>query len=193
MALKLITPPVGEPISVSNVKLKLGIAIADVASDIQIGWMIPAARRWVEQRINRALITQTWALYLDAFPAVITLPMGNVQSVTHIKYTDQGGTLTTITGYQQDLVSIPARLAPAYGGSWPVARSTFNAVEVQFVAGYGLAVDVPPDIIEVLYRIVGHWLNHQAALENGTTITRVPYAVEQMLWPYLDYNYEPNA
>jgi uncharacterized phiE125 gp8 family phage protein len=191
MALKIITPPAVEPISVSNVKLKLGIS--DAASDVQIGWMIPAARRWVEQRINRALITQTWALYLDAFPDVITLPMGNVQSVTHIKYTDQGGTLTTITGYQQDLVSIPARLAPAYGGSWPVARSTFNAVEVQFVAGYGLAADVPADIIEVLYRIVGHWLNHQAALENGGTITRVPYAVEQMLWPYLDYNYEPNA
>lgn len=194
MTLKLHTAPAVEPITAANVKIKLGIT--DTNSDTQIGWMIPAARRWVEQRINRALITQTWQLYLDSFPDMIRLPLGNVQSITHIKYTAQDGTVTTLdaANYQTDLVSIPARLLPSYAaGSWPVARdNTFNAVEIQFVAGYGLAVAVPEDIIEALYRIVGHWLNNQAAIEHGTTITKIPFAVEQMLWPYLDYNYGLN-
>lgn len=196
MTLKLHTAPAVEPITRANAKVKLGIASADTTSDTQIDWMIPAARRWVEQRINRALITQTWQLYLDSFPNMIRLPLGNVQSITHIKYTAQDGTLTTMAGadYQTDLVSIPARLMPSYAaGSWPSVRpNTFNTVEVQFVAGYGVAAAVPEDIIEALYRIVGHWLNNQAAIEHGTTITRIPFAVEQMLWPYLDYTYGLN-
>lgn len=190
MPLKLHTAPAAEPISRANIKTKLGIASADTASDTQIDWMIPAARRWVENRTGRALINQTWQFYMDSFPALIQLPMGNVSSITHVKYVATDGTLTTMSAsdYQTDLVSIPARIAPSYTAtSWPSVRdSTLNAVEVQYVAGYGAAgSNVPDDIIEALYRIVGHWLNNQAALESGATITRVPFAVEQMLSPYV--------
>lgn len=198
MSLKLTTAPAAEPITLANVKTKLGIGtgITDTSSDTQIGWMIPAARRWVEQRTGRALISQTWQLYLDAFPHVIKLPLGHVQSITHVKYTDANGTVQTMStsDYQTDLVSEPARIAPAYGvTTWPIARcNTFNAVEVQFVAGYGDAdSDVPNDIIEALYRIVGHWLNNQVSLEQGVTITRVPFAVEQMLYPYVLQSFGP--
>jgi len=193
MSLKLTTAPAEEPITRANAKIKLGIAATDTTADTQLDWMIPAARRWVEQRTGRALITQTWQLYLDSFGDVISLPMGNVQSITHVKYTAQDGTVTTMSAsdYQSDLTSVPARLMPSYAaGSWPVPRSnTFNAVEVQYVAGYGLAAAVPADIVEALYRIVGHWLNNQAALENGVTVTRVPYAVQEMLAPYLLYSF----
>lgn len=195
MSLKLTTAPAEEPITRANTKLKLGIGTGapDTSSDTQLDWMIPAARKWVEQRIQRALITQTWQLYLDEFSDIIRLPMGNVQSITHVKYTAEDGTVTTISAgdYQSDLVSVPARLMPSYAaGSWPTPRAnTFNAVEVQFVAGYGAAADVPADIVEALYRIVGHWINNQAALESGVTITRVPYAVQEMLFPYLSYDY----
>lgn len=196
MTLRLVTPPAFEPITRDNTKIKLGISATDTSSDLQIDWMIPAARRWVEQRINKALVTQTWALYLDGFPEVISVPMGNVQSITHIKYTGPDGVVATMNAadYQLDLFSMPARIAPVYNvASWPAARRyAFNVVEIQFVAGYGAAADIPADIIEALYRVVGHWLNNQSAIEHGTSITRIPFAVEQMLWPYLDYNYGLN-
>lgn len=196
MTIKLHTAPAAEPITRANVKTKLGIASADTSADTTIDWMIPAARRWVENRTGRALINQTWQLYLDAFPGVIQLPLGKVSSVTHVKYTATDGTLTTLdtADYQTDLVSEPARIAPSYTATtWPTAReSTFNAVEVQFVIGYGAAgSDVPDDIIEALYRIVGHWVNNQAAIEQGTSITRVPFAVEQMLSPYVITSFGP--
>jgi len=196
MTLKLNTAPAVEPITRANVKTKLGIASADTSSDTAIDWMIPAARRWVENRTGRALINQTWQLYLDAFPAMFEMPLGNVSSITHVKYTATDGTLTTLSAsdYQTDLVSVPARIAPSYTASgWPDVRDkTFNTVEVQFVAGYGAAgSNVPDDIIEALYRIVGHWVNNQAAIEQGTTITRVPFAVEQMLSPYVLTSFGP--
>ena len=189
MPLKLHTSPSVEPVTSANVKIKLGIASGDTSSDTQISWMIPAARRWVEQRTGRALINQTWQMYLDEFPNVIELPLGNVSSITHVKYTATDGTLTTMSesDYQTDLVSAPARIKPSYSAiTWPTTRdNTFNAVEVQFVAGYGAAASaIPEDIIEAIYRIIGHWLNNQVSLEQGITITRVPFAVEQMVYPY---------
>lgn len=197
MPLKLITAPAAEPVTRANVKIKLGIAATDTSSDTQIDWMIPSARRVVEQKTNRALITQTWSLYLDKFPDIIYLPLGNVQSVTYIKYIDTTGSVITLASanYQIDIINVPARLAPSYDiGSWPTTRdSTFNSVEIQFIAGYGLAASIPDDIIEAMYRIIGHWLNNQTALEHGTSITRIPFAIEQMLWPYIDYSGELNT
>jgi len=194
--LKLLTAPAAEPITRANVKIKLGISTGDTSSDTQIDWMIPAARRWVENRINRALINQTWQLFIDSFPSIIELPMGTVSSVTHVKYTDENGTVKTLStaDYQTDLISIPARIAPSYDAvTWPNTRSnTFNAVEVQYVAGYGASgSNVPDDLIEAMYRIVGHWLNNQVALEQGTTITRVPFAVEQLVSPYMVHHFGP--
>jgi len=194
MPLKLTTAPSAEPIVLAGVKTRLGIT--DTDSDVQIPAMIKAARRFIEQRTGRALISQTWQLYMDQFPRVITLPLGHVQSVTHVKYTATDGTVTTMSAsdYQTDLVSEPARIVPSYSATcWPTVRdSTLNAVEVQYVAGYGAAgSDLPEDIIEALYRIVGHWLNNQVALEQGVTITRVPFAVEQMLYPYVLQSFGP--
>ena len=193
MPLKLKTAPATEPITLANIKVKLGIESSDTTADAQISAMIPAARRWVENRTGRALITQTWILYQDGFSGAIRLPKGSTQSVTHIKYTDTTGTPVTISAsdYQSDLVSEPARITPSIAaGAWPSVESArLNSVEVEFVAGYGNAEDVPADIIEALYRIIGHWLNNQALIEQGVTITRVPYAVEQMLSPYLLFSF----
>ena len=45
----------------------------------------------------------------------------------------------TVTGYNfvQDIVSKPARLTPIFGQFWPVARVVVNAVQIDYVCGYG--------------------------------------------------------
>lgn len=193
MPLKLKTAPASEPITLANAKIKLGIESGDTSADTTIGWMIPAARQWVENRLGRALITQTWTLYSDGFDSMIYLPKGHIQSVTHIKYTDSTGTPVTVDSadYQLDLVSEPARIMPSVSaGSWPSVESNrLNSVEIEYITGYGAAADIPGDIIEALYRIVGHWVNNQSAIEQGVTITRVPFAVDQMLQPYRLYSF----
>ena len=40
----------------------------------------------------------------------------------------------------------PARLAHAYGASWPSIRRQGDAVSVEFTAGYGGFNDVPEDV-----------------------------------------------
>jgi uncharacterized phiE125 gp8 family phage protein len=66
MALKLITPPSGYPVSLYMAKAHLRIDTPD--DDTLITAMIGAATEYAENACRRAFITQQWRLYLDAFP-----------------------------------------------------------------------------------------------------------------------------
>src|SRR4030042_1283690 len=66
-ALVLITPPAAEPLTNAEAMVHL-----KVDSQIEIPYidnLIKDARETAERITRRALITQTWELYLDAFPA----------------------------------------------------------------------------------------------------------------------------
>lgn len=71
----------------------------------------------------------------------IALPYPPVRSIKLFQYQDaNGGTivLAPVTDYIQDLASQPARLLPTIARSfWPVARVIANAVQVDYVVGYG--------------------------------------------------------
>lgn len=99
--------------------------------------------------LGRALATQTWTLYLDAFPASngpIRLPLPPLISVTSVKHLDTAGveqTLVANTDYQV-LAGERAEIRPAYDTSWPSPRCTPRAVTVVFVAGFTQASSVWP-------------------------------------------------
>lgn len=103
------------------------------------------AIEYIETITERQLITATWKLILDRFPAVIELRKPPVQSVTSITYIDEDGAEQTLSDslYQVDTDDEPARIVPAYDQSWPSIRCQPQAVQVEFVAGYGLADDIP--------------------------------------------------
>ena len=131
-----------------------------------------SARIHAEQVLNRYLITQTVDAYFDSFPDVIKLPP--LQSVSAITYLDTAGAEQTLAAdqYTVDAVSIPARITPAYGVTWPSTYEQTNAVKVRFVAGYGDASDVPANIknwmlmrIKTLYETRDH-----ATFANGLPV-----------------------
>lgn len=146
MSLKLITPAAVEPITLTEAKAHLKVDHTD--DDILITSLIVAAREHAEGFQNRALVTQTWELVLDAWPRgdSIDMPLPPLQSVTSIKYKDTEGVESTwaATNYIVDIDSFKGRVALAYGISWP-SESLYpvGAIRIRFVAGYGLAVSVP--------------------------------------------------
>lgn len=74
------------------------------------------------------------------------LPYPPLISVDSIAYVDENGAAQTMAlpdAIQIDDVSIPARLAPAYGTTWPTTRRQQNAVSVTFTCGYADAAHVP--------------------------------------------------
>ncbi len=187
MSEKLITAPVKEPVSLDDIRGQL--AIADDLSDEVITRRIVEARQWAELFCQRSFITQTWDRFLDCWPdnEIIELARGPVQSVTSIKYVDTSGIEQTIlsTEYKISLADLITRIAPAYKKTWPTARAQMDSIAVRYVAGFGSdGSTVPGPIREAIMLTVGHWTEHQPAIESGVRITRIPYAVEHLLHAY---------
>ena len=85
----------------------------------------------------------------DAWACELLLPMGGLISVDWVKYIDTSGTLQTLATdqYMPDPAHEPGRILRAYGATWPSVRSQHNAVQVQYITGYGTtAVSVPAPI-----------------------------------------------
>ncbi len=115
--------------------------------------IITSSREHVEDITRRALLTQTWDYYLDAFPAedYFKLPFGNLQSVTHLKYTDSDGTITTMTEDTDYIVETNGdqcgRIVLPYGETWPSFTAfPSNPIVCRFVCGWTTAALVPSKI-----------------------------------------------
>lgn len=160
MTITVFTAPVSEPITLAEAKLQCRVDHDD--EDELIVMLIAAARQHAETMLHRNIITQTLDAYFDEFSCEIKLPP--LQSVTSITYVDTAGATQTLAAdqYLVDAVSQPARIAQAYGVTWPATRAQNNAVRVRFVAGYGLPGAVPQCIKSwMLIRIATLYENRQ--------------------------------
>ena len=189
MTLKLITAPATEPVTSSEAKSHL--RVDTTADDTLIGTLITAARQHVENHLRRALITQTWELVMDAFPAgdVIRLPRPPLVSVTSIKYTDVAGSESTFSSaaYVVDTDSTKGRVVLKSGESWPSdTLAAANGVRVRYVAGYGSAAAVPNPIRQAILLLIGTlYENRESVLvAQGVTVAQLPFGVEALLMPY---------
>ena len=189
MTLKLITAPATEPVTSSEAKSHL--RVDTTADDTLIGTLITAARQHVENHLRRALITQTWELVMDAFPAgdVIRLPRPPLVSVTSIKYTDVAGSESTFSSaaYVVDTDSTKGRVVLKSGESWPSdTLAAANGVRVRYVAGYGSAAAVPNPIRQAVLLLIGTlYENRESVLvAQGVTVAQLPFGVEALLMPY---------
>lgn len=186
----LVTAPAAEPISLAEAKLNS--RIDHTAENTLIDGLIRAAREHVESVTGRRLMEQTWKAFYDDFPDEFYLPTAPVQSVTHIKYTDVNGTQTTwaTTYWEANLLEEPAEIELKYGQTYPsVTLKTVNPIEVQFVAGYASAADVPMPIRQAMYLLIEHWYRNRSAVTIGNTSAAISeplkLGVEALLAPYV--------
>lgn len=182
-SLNIVTAPTTEPVTLTEVKSQLRITGTD--EDTYLGTLIVAAREYCERRQRRALITQTWDLFLDGWPAAdyIQIPRPPLVSVTYVKYTDSAGTVTTwdTANYIVDSNKTPGVVSLAYSKSWPTAtlRPT-SPIVVQFVAGYGTAAAVPQTAKHAMLLIISHWYENREATTE-LSLKELPMAVESLL------------
>lgn len=127
---------------------------ASFADDDKLDRLRKAARREVEIITSRALLTQTWDYYLNAWPSTdhIKIPFGNLQSVTSVSWKDSDGDETTLTENTDYLVETNGegigRLVLPYGETWPSGTLyPSNPIKIRFVCGWLAAASIPEDII----------------------------------------------
>lgn len=168
---KLIVPPTAEPFSLAEAKLHCRIDTDDDNGNV-VKW-IRAARTKVERDTGRAMLTQTWDLFLDAFYAwaatpytfglprfpyqAIRIPFPPLQSVTSVNQTDTNNaeTIWPASNYVVDTASEPGRIALSDGGSWPIGLRVFQPGRIRFVAGYTDPALIPSDLMEAMALLIG--------------------------------------
>lgn len=114
MSLRMITPPVGEPVSVGDMYTQLGMVTPtdlslSAAYTAKLSRAISAARRLCDTYTRSVYLTQTWLMTLDSFPWAdtrysegdrrryqILLPKLPFQSIDSMQYVDVSGELQTL-------------------------------------------------------------------------------------------------
>ena len=184
MSTVIVTAPAVEPVTLVEVKRQRNVTGTDY--DAELTRLIAAARQYVENYTGRALITQTWDLFLDEFPKRIEMPFAPLQSVTTLKYTDTAGAQQTLSSalYTVSANAEPGYIVPAYNESWPDIRYEPDAVEVRYIAGSGDAsTDMPEDLRNALFLLIGEW--HENTEEaQPFNMTQIPYGVKALIDPY---------
>lgn len=147
LRLSQYSAPTAEPIHLTAAKLHLRLAadavgaVAYTAEDSQLSMMIASVRSVAEVETWKAIVLQTWDLYLDEWPAVdeIRLPWPPLMAVVLVQYTEASGTVSTFaaTEYEVDTDSTPGRIVLGYEKSWPTATlAPKNPIRIRFKCGY---------------------------------------------------------
>ena len=197
-SLTLVTPPAVEPISTDEAVNYMRLDTPSTADTTFITGLIKAARKYCENLQHRAYITQTWEMSLNKFPCayndrlnnryisdVIEIPMGNLQTVDSVKYTDSANVVHTLTANTDYVVStrgILGRVSPPYSGIWPTSTlAPLDPVVIKFTCGYGLtSATVPETAIRAMYMLIEYWNNHREAAEQYVP-KEIEFSVKSLL------------
>lgn len=151
MTTQLITAPAALAVSMADARLAVKIEADDTSMDTAITVCIAGITAYAEHQMQRSIINRTLRQTLDSFPDAIKLYSPPIASVSYVKYYDADNVLQTLApdDYTVDTVSEPGYIVPAPGVTWPSTYNKINAVQVQYVAGYGATDASTPDNIRM--------------------------------------------
>jgi uncharacterized phiE125 gp8 family phage protein len=193
---KALTPtrtvaPAATPISVSEAKTHMGLDHSE--HDTRIGVCIDAVTAHLDGTagiLGRALVTQTWKQEWDEFPdgRRIYLPLCPVASVTTVKYYDEDNVQRTLDSslYGVFTTDWGTFVELKVDEDWPDTYERTDAVEVIFVAGYGVAAAVPAAIRQAMLMMTED-LYRVTSKAGAGVYTNVPTSLtcEFLLAPYM--------
>lgn len=188
-----IAEPASEALTLDEVKEAARIDQGD--EDAFLTRAIKAARQTVEgpDGAGLSLIASQWRLYLDCFPREIRIPMGPVISIDTINYMDEAGAAQAFGSgsYQWRKGRFEARIMPAYGLTWPATRRQYDAVWVDFTAGFPgtdedpvVLTNIPEPIRVAMLMLITHWDQNRETVVVGQTPVEMKYAFNDLLNAY---------
>lgn len=182
----LLTGPAVEPLTLDEAKAYLRIAHDD--DDDLIAALITGARSHIEAGTRRALITQTWRLNRDAWPAagrIAVLP-APLQEVAAARVYDLDGEAQAIDpeAFVADTISAPGMVSFAPWSLPPPGREQ-GGIELDVTVGYGdAAVNVPTPLRLAARLLLAHWYENRGVIASGGGAAVLPASVAELIAPY---------
>jgi len=174
------TPDLNSIITVAQLKEHLRVDHTD--EDTLIEAYRDAAIAWIEDYCNTRLGDVTAVGYIDFFYNV-RLPIGPVNSIASVQYTDTANTTQTLATakWWADIKTKAARIT--FDNVPDLYDDTFNAVQVNMNVGYAEA-DIPKPFITAIRWMVAHLYEQRQPVVAGTIATTLPLGLYAILNPY---------
>ena len=201
------TPPTIEPLTAADIKNYCRVQDDD---DLDILLMKgKTARQFCEEFTNRAIVTQTLTMFLDAiddrddplfegvrtgpylnyYKNYITLSRAPVQSVTSVHTFDDAdnATLFANTKYFVDNSREPARIVLRTGETFPVALRVANAIKVVYKVGYSTMSSVPEPLKIGMLMHVAYMYDQRGDMKDYLQTRAMPPMIQKLYKPYVIY------
>ena len=179
----LLAGPAEEPVSLADARAFL--RLDDTAEDGLVQTLVASARLHVEAVTGRAMLTQSWRLVLDGWPAerTIALPVGPVQALTAVTVFDRDDEPHDLDLAPFSIQAGRLLLPQALEGA-PALRQRLG-LEIDYVGGHGdTAEAVPADLKHACLVLVGYWFEHRDAVIAAGAGAVVPAGFDRLVAPY---------
>lgn len=184
------TAPTTLALTLAEAKQQLNVS--STADDALITRKIKAATTMLEDKTQRAFVTQTRTLKMDSFYDCrfvrgrrIYPPRSPIRSTgMSIVYLDSNGTSTTMpsSDYVVSTGDQPGHISEAYGATWPSVYPQANAVTVTYPVGHStVSSGVPDKIKEAIGMVVGHLYRNREGVLTGTISKEIELGVDALL------------
>lgn len=188
--LDLVTPPTSEPLSLNDIKAHLHEFDSD--QDELVKSYIASARSSAEAFLKMSLPATGWRYRIDGgFPREIVLPIGPVldAETVSVSYVDEAGQTQTLEPADYQISpGDTCRIRPAYGHRWPVTRPVYDAVTIEFTAGWDDAGKMPPSILQALRLIVGSAFAQRENIVVGASAVEIPVSARNLMMPFVRHD-----
>lgn len=216
MKTSLVTiAPAVYPVSTTEAKNQLRIALGDTTYDTEITRLITAASQWVERRYGISIITQTRTQlqdnfyekypifrnflgpYYSRYPVTLLYPP--VQSVTSIKYYDTSQVLQTL---DPATYTVTGLMAPTLGAqdietprifpqsSWPVFKWIPDTIQIKYISGFGDdSTFVPETIKTAVLMCLSHLFENRMEEITGERIAKFEMSIDRIMSSYENYQH----
>lgn len=191
----LITPPESEPITLAEAKAHLNVTSS--TKDTYITGLITTARRQVERYLHRALIDQTWELYLDCWKSCIKIPYPTLIEVESVKYYDLDGVEQTLSTdlYWVVTADDPGYIQRAYSVTYPELQyGRPDSVKIRYRAGYVTGAEQTPNVPDEIKHAIKLTLTNYYEQRGDIVVsrdipTRIPSYITDLIHTYKIYNF----
>jgi uncharacterized phiE125 gp8 family phage protein len=186
MSSLLLTAPTVEPLSLVEAKGFLRIEHND--DDALIMALMSASRIHIETETRRALITQSWRIVLDAWPANgrLSVRPAPLRALTAVRVYDFNGNahVLDLQAFVLNFGASELAFMP-----WVLMQPTRIAggIELDVSLGYGdTALDVPEPLRQAMRLLIAHWYENRGLVAPGFRISNatLPATVAALLAPY---------
>jgi uncharacterized phiE125 gp8 family phage protein len=183
---ELTSGPTSEPLSLSEAKKHLEIAVSDTTHDIQLAQAIQEAREQWESDTDSVCCYQTYQIRTQSLFDSFRLQKTPVQSIVSITYFDGDNQSQTLSSTIYQLHVDEIRLA--YQKTLPVTASRWDAWSINYRCGYSQDATLVPAIAKrAMLLLVGHYFENRDMLMSEAIQTLKPY--EALVLRYMRSSY----